>query len=72
MKDTGATFDIVYEGVVYSLTVRKTNKSPVRTRAKKQRSRQIVQSLPVATCDVCDSLVVSGICMNTQCATNLP
>lgn len=70
MKDTGASFDVVYEGTVYSLTVRKTNKSPVRTRAKKQRSRQVVQSLPVATCDTCDGLLVAGICMNTNCPTN--
>ena len=70
MRDTGATFDIVYDNTVYELTVRKTNKKPVRTRAKKQRSKQVVQSLPVATCDTCDGLLVAGICMNTNCPTN--
>ena len=70
IRDTGATIDVVSEGVVYQLTVRRTNKSPVRTRAKKQRSRQVVQSLPVTSCDTCDSLLVAGICMNTQCPTN--
>lgn len=69
LKDTGATFDIVYENKVYELSVRETNKNPKRTRAKKARI-QTVQSLPVVPCTSCDSILVAGICMNTNCTTN--
>ena len=69
LKDTGATFDIVYENKVYELSVRQTNKNPKRTRAKKARG-QAVQSLPVTPCTSCSSILVAGICMNTACPTN--
>lgn len=69
LKDTGATMDVVYDNKVYELTVRQTNKSPKRTRAKKERV-QTVQSLPVTPCPACGSLLVAGICMNTACPTN--
>lgn len=70
LRDTGAVMEIVYENKVYDVTVRQTNKKPVRTRAKKQRVHQTVQSLPVVPCTSCDSITVAGVCMNTACPTN--
>lgn len=69
LRDTGATLEIVYENQVYDVTIRQTNKKPVRTRAKKQRV-QSVQSLPITKCQSCDSILVAGICMNLSCPTN--
>lgn len=71
LKDTGATLDVVYENTVYEVSIKQTNKKPVRTRAKKPRTRQqTVQSLPVVPCTYCDSIMVAGVCMNTACPSN--
>lgn len=65
LRRTGSTIEVVYKGVVYDLIVKKTDKKPHLTRAK--RSFQKVQKLETTSCESCGSLVVNGICMNRKC-----
>jgi hypothetical protein len=72
MRDTGYVYEIVYDGVVYDMYVRRTKKSPKLTRAKRERKGgQTVQQLDMSPCPSCDSLRVNDICLNTRCPSNL-
>jgi ribosomal protein L32 len=68
MKKTGHSFEVVHEGVVYDLVVRRTTKKPKISRAKKSNSRDIVQAIDVNECPECGEIMFSGICMNQNCA----
>ena len=71
MKQTGYVFEVVHDGVVYEMHLRRTDKKPALTRPKrKKKSGQTVQQLDMTLCPECDSMQVSGICMNSRCPTN--
>lgn len=68
MRGTGETFEVVRKGIVYDIEVRKTDKVPQLTRAKRQSSHEIV-AIDTDECPLCNSLRFNGICMNTKCVS---
>lgn len=69
MRTTGQVFEIAYKGKVYDMHIVATDKKPMLTRPKR-RINQTVQRIDTEACSHCDSILVSGICMNKKCPTN--
>lgn len=72
MKNTGMTFEIVYNGVVYDLEVKKTEKIPVYIRPKKVRSELMPHRIDIDECSACGYVLIASICMNTKCTQGNP
>lgn len=70
MKNTGNTFDVIYENKVYEVNVRKTDKKPIYERTKRARSELMPHSIDVSQCPTCEYVLVAGVCMNKKCPTN--
>lgn len=68
MKSTGETFEVVHQRVVYDVSVRRTNKVPNVTHAKRERPHELI-SIETAECPDCHSLVFNNVCMNTKCVS---
>lgn len=60
------TLEIVYDGVVYDLTVLKTNKTPKITRPKREAIPEL-RHIDMAVCDECGAMMFNKICMNRNC-----
>lgn len=69
MADTGVVFEIAYKGKVYDLSVKKTDKKPALTRAKRAPHRLEVQAITPDQCEECGSITFNGVCMNSKCPT---
>ena len=69
MKGTGATFEVIYKGKVYDVNVRKSEKKPVYTRAKRAVpiSRISPHGIDMDECPKCGYVMASGTCLNTKC-----
>lgn len=67
MHKTGNTFEVVYKGTVYDLSVRRTNKVPALERMKRTAEQQLIQ-VETTECPICTNIVFNGVCMNSKCA----
>ncbi len=70
MRDTGLVVDVYHRRKVYKLHIEPTDlrvTTPYKARKKQFIPDALITSEP---CKQCNSLLVSAICMNTQCPSN--
>jgi hypothetical protein len=71
LSSSGMTLEIVYDGVVYDLTVLKTDKVPNVTRPKRQAIPEI-RHIDMAVCEQCGSMMFNHVCMSRNCINANP
>jgi len=71
MYHTGATFEIAYKGVVYDVSVKRTDKPPKLSRSKRASRTVKADELITEECVECGSLRINGVCMNVKCPSVL-
>lgn len=69
MRDTHEVFEVVYQGVVYDVSIDRTKKVPVLKRPKRVKPHELV-SIPTGICEDCGGVTLAGICMDTNCMSN--
>lgn len=60
---TGAALDVVHKGIVYEVSVRKTDKKPKLSRRKRDR---VQASIKMDVCK-CGNIRVNDLCLDRQC-----
>lgn len=66
MRDTHTELEIVYEGKVYDMSIKHSDKEPKLTRTKHSVPSEVKQ-IDVKPCDECAGLMFNGVCMNKDC-----
>lgn len=69
MRDTGATFEVVYKNKVYDVSVRKTDKVARLTRSKRATAVITQNAIETDECPDCGGIRINSVCMNTACAS---
>lgn len=71
MRDANATIEVYHRRKVYRIHVEETGLKVQTPYRNKRRSYSVPTAfIKSAPCELCDSLLVNGICMNSKCAAS--